>query len=296
MSMFLARSARKLRSDKGILSMPDPKRLQGLPKHTLDLIELFYNDDEYSRLMPGKKDCVSISRNMHRQKRLILCNLKELFNEFKAKFPEVKVGFSKFASLRPKWCVLPGAAGTHSVCVCTIHQNMKLLLAPIGITYKELIQYVVCDPENRECMVQRCPKCPENSNDLRKYLLEFLEDYDEDDKIDFKQWTTTDRANLINHQESLLDYIELVVSQLQKLTAHSYIAKSQTKYLKLRKEEIDAETALFLGDFAENYKFCVQNEIQGFHWNNMQCSLHPVVIYYRENCEMRHKSYCVLMI
>ena len=52
----------------------------------------------------------------------------------------------------------------------------------------------------------------------------------------------TDRANLINHQESLLDYIKLVVSQLQKLTAHSYIAKSQTKYLELRKEEIDAET------------------------------------------------------
>ena len=81
---------------------------------------------------------------------------------------------------------------------------------------------------------------------------------------------------------------------LELLTAHSYIAKSQTKYLKLRKEEIDAETALFLGDFAENYKFCVQNEIQGFHWNNMQCSLHPVVIYYRENGELRHKSYCVL--
>ena len=41
--------------------------------------------------MPGKKDYISIGRNIHIQKRLILCNLKELFTEFKSKFPNVKV-------------------------------------------------------------------------------------------------------------------------------------------------------------------------------------------------------------
>ena len=33
-------------------------------------------------------------------------------------------------------------------------------------------------------------------------------------------------------------------------------------------------------DFAENYAFIVQNEIQSFHWNNQQCTLHPAVVYY----------------
>ena len=60
-------------------------------------------------MMPGKKDFVSIGRNKHMQKRLILCNnLKELFAQFKQQHPDTVVGFSKFCSLRPKWCTLVG--------------------------------------------------------------------------------------------------------------------------------------------------------------------------------------------
>ena len=293
-SMYLARTARTLRAEKGVLSMPDPRRSNGLSKATLDLVELFYNDDEFMRLMPGKKDCVSVGRSVYKQKRLVLCNLKELFNAFKVKYPEVKIGFSKFASLRPKWCVLAGASGTHSVCVCTIHQNVKLLLIPTGTTYKELFKFIVCDTEDRECMVQRCPNCPQSPGNLREFLFDLMEDHEQDDMIEFQQWTTTDRSNLINQREYLVDYIELVIEQLQKLTAHSYLAKAQAKYLKSRKEEMDANTALFLGDFAENYNFVVQDEVQGFHWNNKQCSLHPVLIYYRDDSGLKHRSFCIL--
>ena len=47
----------------------------------------FYEDDEISRIMPGKKDYVSIGRNIHKQKRLLLANLKELHSIFKLKYP-----------------------------------------------------------------------------------------------------------------------------------------------------------------------------------------------------------------
>ena len=33
------------------------------------------------------------------------------------KYPEVKVGSSKFCELRPKEIILPGGSGTHNVCV-----------------------------------------------------------------------------------------------------------------------------------------------------------------------------------
>ena len=74
--------------------------------------------------MSGKKDFVSVKQGEQRvqvQKQLVLSNLKELYQLFKDNFPYEKVGFSKFAELRPKHCVLAGASGTHSVCVCTIH-------------------------------------------------------------------------------------------------------------------------------------------------------------------------------
>ena len=37
----------------------------------------------------------------------------------KGKFPDRKIGVAKFAELRPKHCILAGASGTDSVCVCT---------------------------------------------------------------------------------------------------------------------------------------------------------------------------------
>ena len=78
-------------------------------------------------VMPGKKDFVSVKKEgkrQHIQKRLVLSNLREVYREFKESYPDRKIGFSKFAELRPKHCVLAGASGTHSVCVCTIHQNV----------------------------------------------------------------------------------------------------------------------------------------------------------------------------
>ena len=53
-----------------------------------------------------------------------LCNLQELYFGFKQKHPNVNIGFWKFCVLRPKWYVLAGSKMTHSVCVCSTHQNV----------------------------------------------------------------------------------------------------------------------------------------------------------------------------
>ena len=47
-------------------------------------------------------------------------------------------------------------------------------------------------------------------------------------------------------------------------------------------------------DFAENYSFVVQDEVQGFHWNNTQATLHPFVIYYKSAGELQCSSLCVI--
>ena len=35
-------------------------------------------------------------------------------------------------------------------------------------------------------------------------------------------------------------------------------------------------------DFAGNYQYVLQDEIQSFHWSISQCSTHPAVIYYKD--------------
>ena len=70
--------ARQLPREKGILAFPEPKRGKCLSKEVENSVKLFYENDEYSRLMPGANDYVKIARNFHQQKHLLLCNLKEL--------------------------------------------------------------------------------------------------------------------------------------------------------------------------------------------------------------------------
>ena len=75
---------------------------------------------------------------------------------------------------------------------------------------------------------------------------------------------------------------------------HSYISKCQSRYLKKLKPKIGSSAVLFLGDFAENYQFVIQDEVQGFRWNNSQCTPHPAVTPYQQNGELKNISYCVI--
>ena len=38
----------------------------------------------------------------------------------------------------------------------------------------------------------------------------------------------------------------------------------------------------------------VQDEAQLFHWKNLLATLHPAVIYYKENEKLKHFFYCVI--
>ena len=108
-------------------------------------------------LLPGSKDVVSVGYKIHQQKRLLLCNLKELFIEFRNIYSYIKISFSKFCSLQPKWCVLLGSSGSHEVCVCKIHQNAKLVATACQLDYKEMMKVIVCDISDKHCMVPWLP-------------------------------------------------------------------------------------------------------------------------------------------
>ena len=82
-----------------------------------------------------------------------------------------KNSFSKFCELRPKWCVFADSHDTHSVCVCSIHQNAILLVDALDVQaeYKDLLSKLVCSLEYSECIIHRCEKCPGSEN-LIKYI------------------------------------------------------------------------------------------------------------------------------
>ena len=157
-----------------------------------------------------------------------------------------------------------------------------------------MLAMVVCDVQKMECMVHRCHKCPTYTA-LREYVELKFQGYDIEEDIAYSQWDSTNRNTLRTHTTPVDEFIELLVYHIDNLSKHSFIAKSQARYLKAWKEEIDEETCIILLDFAENYHFIVQGEVQGYHRNKDQCTLHPVGIYYKDQQnQLIHKSICVL--
>ena len=60
------------------------------------------------------------------------------------------------------------------------------------------------------------------------------------------------------------------------------------------KENLDENSLICLGDFAENFIFVIQDEIQSYHWSKQQATLHPIVNYYKVHNLLKHQSFCFI--
>ena len=76
------------------------------------------------------------------------------------------------------------------MCICTKHQNAKLMIAAVDkkLYYHDLMAMCVCDLQTKDGMLHHCDECP-NILVLKNFLTGKLrENYDQDDAIPFKKW------------------------------------------------------------------------------------------------------------
>ncbi|XP_045030450.1 uncharacterized protein LOC123472639 [Daphnia magna] len=172
-SEYAAAQASELKTQSGILAYPAAKTAsRRMSNDDKQRIIDFYTSDEYSRQLPGMKNVKSVKqpngKRLKIQKRLLLVNVDELHSDYKKKYKNIDgiktFGLSAFADLRPKHVITVGSSGSHSVCVCIYHQNVKLMLSAIGLGEERhlLMDKVVCSVYNKTCMVTRCPSCPKS--------------------------------------------------------------------------------------------------------------------------------------
>ena len=134
----------------------------------------------------------------------------------------------------------------------------------------------------------------QHSNSLNDFKDKLLALFSESmiDEIQYKQWVSTDRSTLETLSKPTTDeFVEDFCEKLYTLKRHDFIAKQQSSYYTERKESLQDGEVLVTMDFSENYSFILQDVVQGFHWNNSQATLHPFVVYFREDGEMKHLSY-----
>lgn len=307
-SFYIARRSKELVRQKGILATPTKKfGSRTLSEATVKLIQDFYCNDDNSRACPGTRDYVITREDgekVHKQRRLLLCNLSEAYHQFKEKYPAEKVGFSKFAILRPKECVLAlDRHGTHSVCVCMFHQNIKLMFFPCKKlkvfhgeieTYRDLLSKSLCAYPTENCHLSKCDNCPK-IDELEQYLAEKFEQL-LIQEVHFKQWIiSSGRCSLETVVKQIPEFIEEFGFKLNELKAHHFISEMQSKFLKESKEKLAQNEFIVISHFAENYTFLVQDEIQAYHWANDQCTVHPFCIYFKnEDNELQTVSLVVV--
>jgi hypothetical protein len=160
---------------------------------------------------------------------------------------------------------------TGAVCVCTIHQNEKLMLEACKTsdlttssehhlsTYKHCLSTTICNPPQTNCLFHDCSECPGPTN-----LGNTLEDVFTNNTIEnitFKKWILADRCVLVVATvKSTEEFTESLLEKLLLLLRHSFITTQQAIFLKELKCNLQSGEFVVLCDFAENYSFVLQDE------------------------------------
>ena len=82
-----------------------------------------------------------------------------------------------------------------------------------------------------------CVNCSTKEDDLKIQVSDAFEQ-DFVDEVEFKQWTNTDRSQLELLILSVEEFVELIVSSLQKLKKHFFINQQQQAAIRKKREEL----------------------------------------------------------
>ena len=153
-------------------------------------------------------------------------SLKEAFTIFKERYPNHTMGFTSFTMLRPKHCKLLDSKGTHNVCVCTIHENVKLMLKSIkAINQEEIMDKLLCNSAERtdQCFYRVCGMCP-NKEEVQEHLSTLLEENCNDEMV-FQQWLTVDHCDLETIIKPTDEFVPFFIDKIDKLITHDFICQ-----------------------------------------------------------------------
>jgi len=135
-------------------------------RHRIAVSE-FLEEDDNSCVAPGKRDCVTKSKNK-KQKRYITDSLKQLHRKFceATTVPGAqRLSYASFCRLKPFWIVDPKHT-VRDTCLCIKHANMEFILGKLhqlklieSASTSHLTKTLCCNDNDRSCMYGECLVC-----------------------------------------------------------------------------------------------------------------------------------------
>lgn len=142
---------------------------------------------------------------------------------------------------------------------------------------RDLVDKTVCISSTEDCYHQRCDNCGDiNVSDL--FIVE--DDIEEALDTNWSLWVVTNnRVELQHFSGSFSSLINQLNARWAAFVTHTYVTRQQREYIKRIKLTSSFTTfAVIHMDFAENFSFVVQKEIQSSYWNQKQATLYTIVI------------------
>ncbi len=234
------------------------------------------------------------------------------FKRFKIAHVEVLVQLRAFAGMRPFFCKRLKERNT---CCCIYHVELDELR--IGFNFMRCaqcqhdcnsceafaIQYdgltemwhaIVCPKgefdewhdvkclygECSMCGVDKLPLCPAEVDGSDGRVVEWRRFAMEE--VISKKGKVMKKLNLVYKKTSSPVFLEYLKPKLQAFVTHNFVARWEDKHFKKSMKSFPEDTVVSVVDFAENYKFESQNEVQSQHWFSYQISI-LVQITFRHN-------------
>ena len=142
----------------------------------------------------------------------------------------------------------------------------------------DLLNKSVCCVPTENCYYRMCDKC--SSVNVSNLLWNKDDSINEKTEVTWSLWVMiNNRVELQHFNASLLSLIEQLNSHWTAFITHTYVTRQQRDYIKTTRINSNLTTfATIYMDFAENFSFIVQNEIQSAYWNQKQATIYTVVI------------------
>ncbi|XP_071481542.1 uncharacterized protein [Diadema antillarum] len=270
------------------------RRSDAISAETQSRVHEFLKRPDVATCVPNRK---SIGRD--EQPRYVLQNTVEhTRQEFRKENPEVKVGKSSFAKLRPNNILLHKKAQLEQ-CLCEICTNIDLKLQTLNrelirenqmsITSRyQLSDLTLCEGRNLECIDRECSKCGVVKLDHAVDAI-LQKDPENQRMTKWRKWSSVTyapgkkRVVLTEISGSLKALVDELKNELVAYPSHLFEARWQQKQFALISSCPPPSAIVTVMDFAENYTCIMQEEVQSAHWYQSQVTVHPFVSYY--NCE-----------
>lgn len=269
---------RKLVGHKKLAEIRKRRRNEEINNAVNRDIKEFLEREDNSRLLPGKSDAVKVGKNRV-QKRVLNDYMYNLYDKFLAE-STYKISLATMYRKKPPSIAYVNFS-TRSVCLCQKHQNFALKLRSLK-NYK--ITSVVSPDKFMKIF------------STEEALVTILEDINASN-VRFQEWKRQkmkdekERMRVVDIELPKTEFVEIMKQQYREFASHIDRVHKQYQAVKMMKEKLPRTHAIVQMDFAENYSCQTLEEVQSAYWNSSAVTLHPTVIYKRNNNnELEHQS------